>query len=69
MMSSGKRKLEDLASQYHSGGHIPQQDGAGDAVSDDFQVELLLCFTCVYFSGCLVLVHPFDAWVYEYCTA
>ncbi|XP_057513027.1 transcription initiation factor IIA large subunit-like isoform X1 [Actinidia eriantha] len=38
MMSSGKRKQEDLASQYHSGGHIPQQDGAGDAVSDDFQL-------------------------------
>ncbi|KAL6979140.1 hypothetical protein U1Q18_020805 [Sarracenia purpurea var. burkii] len=36
-MSSGKRKREDFASQYHGRGYIPQQDGAGDAMSDDFQ--------------------------------
>ncbi|XVF68838.1 hypothetical protein PTKIN_Ptkin11bG0033100 [Pterospermum kingtungense] len=30
-MSSGKRKREDFATQYHNGGYnIPQQDGAGD---------------------------------------
>ncbi|XP_028071823.1 transcription initiation factor IIA large subunit-like isoform X2 [Camellia sinensis] len=39
MMSSGKRKREDFASQYQNGGFIPQQDGAGDAMSDDFQVS------------------------------
>ncbi|KAA8549313.1 hypothetical protein F0562_000997 [Nyssa sinensis] len=38
MVSSGKRKREDFASQYHKGGYIPQQDGAGDAISDDIQV-------------------------------
>ncbi|XP_058202125.1 transcription initiation factor IIA large subunit-like [Rhododendron vialii] len=38
MMSSGKRKRDELASQYRGGsGYIPQQDGAGDAMSDDFQ--------------------------------
>uniref|UniRef100_A0A5B7A580 Transcription initiation factor IIA large subunit n=1 Tax=Davidia involucrata TaxID=16924 RepID=A0A5B7A580_DAVIN len=39
MMSSGKRKREDFASKYHTGGYIPQQDGAGDAISDDIQVS------------------------------
>uniref|UniRef100_A0A5B7A6R8 Transcription initiation factor IIA large subunit n=1 Tax=Davidia involucrata TaxID=16924 RepID=A0A5B7A6R8_DAVIN len=39
MMSSGKRKREDFASQYHTGGYIPQQDGAGDAISDDIKVS------------------------------
>lgn len=44
MMSSGKRKRDELASQYRGGsGYIPQQDGAGDAMSEDFQVELRLC--------------------------
>lgn len=43
MMPSGKRKRDELASQYRGGsGYIPQQDGAGDAMSDDFQVELHL---------------------------
>lgn len=37
MMSSGKRKRDDFASQYRGSGYIPQQDGAGDAMSDDFQ--------------------------------
>ncbi|KAG5020361.1 hypothetical protein JHK87_016216 [Glycine soja] len=29
-MSSGKRKRDEIASQYNAGGYIPQQDGAGD---------------------------------------
>ncbi|KAM7496508.1 hypothetical protein LguiA_020922 [Lonicera macranthoides] len=37
-MSAGKRKRDDLASQYHNGGYIPQQDGAGDDISDEFKV-------------------------------
>lgn len=40
MMSSGKRKREDFASQYHTGGYIPQQDGAGDVTTEDFQASL-----------------------------
>ncbi|XP_028775693.1 transcription initiation factor IIA large subunit [Neltuma alba] len=38
--SSGKRKRDDFPSQYNSGGYIPQQDGAGDAASGVFQVEV-----------------------------
>ncbi|XP_052185488.1 transcription initiation factor IIA large subunit-like isoform X2 [Diospyros lotus] len=38
MMSSGKRKREDFPSQYRGSGYIPQQDGSGDSISDDFQV-------------------------------
>lgn len=33
-MSAGKRKRGDFPSQYNNG-YIPQQDGAGDAVSDE----------------------------------
>lgn len=40
MMSAGKRKREDFSSQYKTGGYIPQQDGAGDAISGVFQVDL-----------------------------
>ncbi|XAR58956.1 hypothetical protein NMG60_11014550 [Bertholletia excelsa] len=40
-MSSGKRKREDFSSQYPGSGYIPQRDGAGDALSDDFQVNLV----------------------------
>ncbi|GMP89460.1 hypothetical protein CsSME_00041027 [Camellia sinensis var. sinensis] len=47
MMSSGKRKREDFASQYQNGGFIPQQDGAGDAMSDDFQVFATLMLACM----------------------
>ncbi|KAJ7947603.1 transcription initiation factor IIA large subunit [Quillaja saponaria] len=36
---SGKRKREDLAPQYNTGGYIPQQDGAGDAISGIFEIE------------------------------
>ncbi|KAI3461564.1 hypothetical protein Pfo_018227 [Paulownia fortunei] len=38
MMSSGKRKREDFPSHYHAGGYIPQQDGAGDVLSDVLKV-------------------------------
>lgn len=48
MMSSGKRKREDLPPQYQAGGFIPQQDGAGDATSEVFEIEV-----------CLPLVFPF----------
>ncbi|KAK7272051.1 hypothetical protein RJT34_28419 [Clitoria ternatea] len=39
-MPSGKRKRNDLPSQYSAGGYIPQQDGAGDATSLVFEVEV-----------------------------
>ncbi|KAL9322905.1 hypothetical protein ACSQ67_010958 [Phaseolus vulgaris] len=39
-MSSGKRKRNDLTSQYNSGGYIPQQDGAGDAALGVFEIEV-----------------------------
>ncbi|XP_057475073.1 transcription initiation factor IIA large subunit-like [Actinidia eriantha] len=39
MTSAGKRKREDLPSQYRGRGYIPQRDGAEDAMSDDFQVS------------------------------
>ncbi|CAI9776406.1 unnamed protein product [Fraxinus pennsylvanica] len=37
-LPSGKRKREDFPPQYHSGGYIPQQDGAADILSDDLKV-------------------------------
>ncbi|RYQ94201.1 hypothetical protein Ahy_B08g089084 [Arachis hypogaea] len=37
----GKRKRDDLASQYNNAdGYIPQQDGAGDSASGSFEVEV-----------------------------
>ncbi|RYQ98161.1 hypothetical protein Ahy_B08g094224 isoform C [Arachis hypogaea] len=30
---TGKRKRDDLPSQYNAGGYLPQQDGAGDSAS------------------------------------
>ncbi|GLU11550.1 hypothetical protein SLE2022_282880 [Rubroshorea leprosula] len=39
-MSSGKRKRDDLATQYRNGGYIPQQDGSGDAMSEVLKVEV-----------------------------
>ncbi|GKV08063.1 hypothetical protein SLEP1_g19749 [Rubroshorea leprosula] len=40
-MSSGKRKREDVATQYRNGGYnIPQQDGAGDAMSEVNSVQV-----------------------------
>ncbi|KAG6678182.1 hypothetical protein I3842_14G067600 [Carya illinoinensis] len=35
-----QRKREDLASKYHAGGFIPQQDGAGDATSEVLEIEV-----------------------------
>jgi hypothetical protein len=48
-LNAGKRKREDFASQYHPGGFIPQQDGAGDAAFEVFEIEvcpLLFLFIC-----------------------
>ncbi|XP_059626569.1 transcription initiation factor IIA large subunit-like isoform X2 [Cornus florida] len=39
MLSSGKRKREDIASQYHTGGYIPQQDGPGDDIADNIELS------------------------------
>ncbi|KAE8711441.1 serine/arginine repetitive matrix protein 1-like isoform X1 [Hibiscus syriacus] len=39
MMSSGKRKRDDFATQYQNGGYIPQQDGAGDSASEIANLE------------------------------
>ncbi|KAG6436221.1 hypothetical protein SASPL_101106 [Salvia splendens] len=38
LMPSGKRKREDIPPQYHSGGYIPQQDGAGDVLPEVLKV-------------------------------
>ncbi|XP_051113367.1 transcription initiation factor IIA large subunit-like isoform X2 [Andrographis paniculata] len=37
-MPSGKRKRDDFPPPYHTGGYIPQQDGAGDNLSDAAEV-------------------------------
>ncbi|KAK9734727.1 hypothetical protein RND81_04G159600 [Saponaria officinalis] len=37
---SGKRKRDDVPPQYQSGGYIPQQDGAGDAAPEVFELEI-----------------------------
>lgn len=42
MMSAGKRKRDDFPSQYRPDGYIPQQDGAGDVLSDVFKVKILM---------------------------
>ena len=58
-MSAGKRKRNDLTSQYNAGGYIPQQDGAGDAALGVFEIEV---FLFLYWSasrilaGCLYIV-------------
>jgi transcription initiation factor TFIIA large subunit len=36
-MSSGKRKRDEFPPQYHNGGYIPQQDGAGDMTFEFLQ--------------------------------
>lgn len=38
--SSGKRKRDELPSQYQAGGFLPQQDGAGDSASEVFEIEV-----------------------------
>lgn len=39
-MTGGKRKRNDLPPPYDAGGYIPQQDGAGDDVSGNFEIEV-----------------------------
>ncbi|KAL9235344.1 hypothetical protein vseg_010108 [Gypsophila vaccaria] len=38
---SGKRKRDDAPPQYQAGGYIPQQDGAGDAAPEVFELEIV----------------------------
>ncbi|KAG8387899.1 hypothetical protein BUALT_Bualt02G0069400 [Buddleja alternifolia] len=38
MMPPGKRKRDDFPPHFHAGGYIPQQDGAGDLLSDELKV-------------------------------
>ncbi|RYR42685.1 hypothetical protein Ahy_A08g039138 isoform A [Arachis hypogaea] len=40
---TGKRKRDDLPSQYNAGGYLPQQDGAGDSASGLLEIEA--CFS------------------------
>ncbi|KAL1345273.1 hypothetical protein HN51_019045 [Arachis hypogaea] len=37
---TGKRKRDDLPSQYNAGGYLPQQDGAGDSASGLLEIEV-----------------------------
>ncbi|KAL8055938.1 hypothetical protein ABFX02_04G087700 [Erythranthe guttata] len=39
-VASGKRKRDNFPPQYQAGGYIPQQDGAGDNLSDEMKVVL-----------------------------
>lgn len=41
LMPSGKRKRDDVPPPFQSGGYIPQQDGAGDVLSEVLKVNLL----------------------------
>ncbi|KAI3802097.1 hypothetical protein L1987_30222 [Smallanthus sonchifolius] len=38
LLSAGKRKRDELSSQYCQGGYIPQQDGAADVIADKLEV-------------------------------
>ncbi|KAI3682457.1 hypothetical protein L1987_82448 [Smallanthus sonchifolius] len=38
LLSAGKRKRDELPSQYRPGGYIPQQDGAADVINDKLEV-------------------------------
>ncbi|KAL8258754.1 hypothetical protein R6Q59_026707 [Mikania micrantha] len=38
LLSAGKRKRDELPSQYRPGGYIPQQDGAADVTTDKFEI-------------------------------
>lgn len=40
MPSSGKRKRDELPSQFQAGGFLPQQDGAGDVAPEVFEIEV-----------------------------
>ena len=55
---SGKRKRDEFASQYQNqtGGYIPQQDGAGDVVSDVLELEVVISL-----SVCQLLL-SFSSW-------
>lgn len=48
MASSGKRKHDEFASQYQTGGFMPQQDGAGDATPEIFEVEVCICHLIMF---------------------
>lgn len=52
MMSSGKRKREEVPPQYQSGGFLPQQDGAGDAVPEFFEIEVCSSFSSSLCPNC-----------------
>jgi hypothetical protein len=41
-MTGGKRKRNDLHPPYDAGGYIPQEDGVGDAMSGNFEIEVCL---------------------------
>ncbi|XP_024028085.1 transcription initiation factor IIA large subunit [Morus notabilis] len=41
MPPSGKRKRDELPSQYQAGGFLPQQDGAGDVAPEVFEIEVI----------------------------
>lgn len=44
MISSGKRKRDDYASQLTSGDYMPQQDGSGDVMIEVLLPEVNSCF-------------------------
>ena len=52
MMSAGKRKRDEFASQYPNGGYIPQQDGAGDTISNELKVSFSQSKICLEFMVC-----------------
>lgn len=62
-MPSGKRKRDEFASQYNAGGYIPQQDGAGDAASGVFEIEVLSFFMLPISSGYFVELYQLGAWI------
>lgn len=75
-MSSGKRKRNDLTSQYNAGGYIPQQDGAGDAALGDFEIEvfLFLSWSASYISDVwslfvsgAVMMFSLISYLYHFC--
>lgn len=62
-MSAGKRKRNDLTSQYNAGGYMPQQDGAGDAAYGVFEIEVFFFSTLVsfiYIHGMFVYLLPVE---------
>ncbi|KAG8387900.1 hypothetical protein BUALT_Bualt02G0069500 [Buddleja alternifolia] len=67
MMPSGKRKREDFPPHFHASGYIPQQDGAGDLLSDELkvffvasynltgQLHLIITLLKMLLPGCLLV--------------